>query len=200
MDVRGWVYVITNEAMPGLVKIGFSRKDPKLRAAELGGTGSPCPYVVEYDALLPQPQEVESRIHLALAHCRIQSQADTPVGTEWFRCSRDVAVEAIQRLTERTRLLESHRGGPGGRSVNPDEMSREQESFYEMALRARRALLSRGDSWTLAKRSLLLSHRQSARRFYPGEYTYDGSATIKGFAIKNRETPWVRLEDVEFVD
>lgn len=33
--MRGWVYVISNPTIPGLVKIGFSTKDPLLRAEEL---------------------------------------------------------------------------------------------------------------------------------------------------------------------
>jgi hypothetical protein len=47
--MKGWVYVITNLAMPGLVKVGYSRKDPELRAAELNSTGTPHPFVVEYE-------------------------------------------------------------------------------------------------------------------------------------------------------
>ena len=43
--MKGWVYVISNQAMPDLVKVGFSTKDPTLRASELNHTGSPHPYV-----------------------------------------------------------------------------------------------------------------------------------------------------------
>ncbi|KFC76184.1 GIY-YIG nuclease family protein [Massilia sp. LC238] len=45
--MKGWVYVITNKAIPDLVKVGYSRKDPELRAAELNNTGAPHPYMVE---------------------------------------------------------------------------------------------------------------------------------------------------------
>jgi len=38
--MKGWVYVITNKAMPSLVKVGFLTKDPGLRAKELGNTGT----------------------------------------------------------------------------------------------------------------------------------------------------------------
>ena len=31
----GWVYVFSNESMPGLIKIGQSAADPDLRAFEL---------------------------------------------------------------------------------------------------------------------------------------------------------------------
>jgi len=38
--MKGWVYVISNKAMSGLVKVGYSTKDPELRAAELSHTAS----------------------------------------------------------------------------------------------------------------------------------------------------------------
>jgi len=49
--MKGWVYIIANKAMPGLVKVGYSMKDPELRAAELNNTGSPHPYVLETEEI-----------------------------------------------------------------------------------------------------------------------------------------------------
>lgn len=85
---KGWVYVITNPAIPGLVKIGFSLKDPKLRAKELGNTGVPHPYCVEYEALVVEPFSIEQRAHTTLKAHR--------EGKEWFRCSVDLAVSAVK--------------------------------------------------------------------------------------------------------
>jgi len=92
MNIRGWVYVISNPAMPGLVKVGFSRKDPQLRADELSGTGCPQPYQVEYDVLVIAPQEVEQAIHQ-----RLIGKRD---GKEWFRCSLSEAIAAITAVSE----------------------------------------------------------------------------------------------------
>jgi T5orf172 domain len=64
--IRGWVYVIANQALPGLLKIGFSTKDPALRALELDSTGVPHPYVVVYDALVREPRDIEQRVHTEL--------------------------------------------------------------------------------------------------------------------------------------
>ena len=85
---KGWVYVITNPAMPGLVKIGFSLKDPELRARELGHTGIPHPYRVEYEALVFEPFSIEQRAHTALKAHR--------EGKEWFRCGVDIAVSVVK--------------------------------------------------------------------------------------------------------
>ena len=65
--MNGWVYVISNKAMLGLVKVGYTTKDPELRADELNHTGSPYPYIVEYEVLIEDPYQVEQRVHRRLA-------------------------------------------------------------------------------------------------------------------------------------
>ena len=78
--MRGWVYIISNKSMPGLVKVGYSMKDPEERAEELDHTGTPHPYVVEYDILIEgELYQVEQRIHHNLS-CYLE-------GKEWFRCT-----------------------------------------------------------------------------------------------------------------
>jgi len=93
VSVRGWVYVITNKAMPDLVKVGYSTKDPVLRAKELDGTGVPHAFEVVYDALVSDPREVEQRAHKVLAEFR--------EGKEWFRCSIEVSVRAIKESADK---------------------------------------------------------------------------------------------------
>ncbi|WP_408602562.1 GIY-YIG nuclease family protein [Paraburkholderia guartelaensis] len=96
--IRGWVYVITNKAMPDLVKIGYSIKDPALRAKELASTGVPEPYKVQYDILVLQPREVEQRVHVALAELK--------AGKEWFKCTVSHAIGTIVRIAGSDALLE----------------------------------------------------------------------------------------------
>lgn len=67
MSIRGWVYVLSNKAMPGLVKVGYSTKDPVLRIDELSGTGLPYAFELEYDALVGEPRDVEQKVHKRLA-------------------------------------------------------------------------------------------------------------------------------------
>lgn len=86
--MKGWVYVISNKAMPDVIKVGFSTKDPKQRAVDLG-TGSPYPYYVDYEALVDAPREIEKKAHAVLAFLR--------EGKEWFRCDVSVAVRAVQQ-------------------------------------------------------------------------------------------------------
>lgn len=97
--MRGWIYVITNKAMPGIVKIGYSMKDPRLRADELNHTGSPYPYEVEYEVLIEEPSQFERNVHLRLK--------DYSVGKEWFNCALDDAVRAIRNLGGKSIIYEN---------------------------------------------------------------------------------------------
>ena len=49
----GLIYVLTNEAMPGLVKIGITGSDPNSRADQLYTTGVPVPFTVEFAGEVP---------------------------------------------------------------------------------------------------------------------------------------------------
>ncbi|MHB8088851.1 MAG: GIY-YIG nuclease family protein [Anaerolineaceae bacterium] len=99
MKVRGWIYVITNKAMPGLVKIGYSTKDPFLRAKEFDGTGTPHPYNVIYDALVLEPREIEQKVHSILK--------DKREGKEWFRCSIKDSIKAIRSASIDRQIIET---------------------------------------------------------------------------------------------
>ena len=90
MGVRGWVYVLSNKAMPGLVKIGFSTKDPSLRAEELNGTSLPHPFTLEYDVLVINPYELEQKIHDHIGEFR--------EAKEFFKLTVSDAVAAVRKV------------------------------------------------------------------------------------------------------
>ena len=97
--MKGWVYIFSNKAMPDLLKVGFSRKDPTLRAIELQNTGVPHPYVVEYDALVEEPYLVEQKVHKLLK--------DHHEDKEWFRCNVTEAIIAIRKVSNSSLIHES---------------------------------------------------------------------------------------------
>ena len=103
MVTRGWVYVITNKAMTDLVKVGFSTKDPVLRAREFDATGVPHRYEVVFDVLVSNPREVEQRAHRRLADC-LEAK-------EWFRCSVKRAIEEIRASAGDILQETTHRSG-----------------------------------------------------------------------------------------
>lgn len=86
------VYVLTNPAMPGLVKIGQTgRRDANRRIAELYSTGVPVPFILEYACKVPNAEEVERALHRAFAPNRVNPRR------EFFRIEPDQAI-AILRL------------------------------------------------------------------------------------------------------
>lgn len=98
MTARGWIYVMVNRAMPGLVKVGYSMKDPVIRAKDFEGSGVPHPFIVAYEALLPSPRKIEQ-----LVHRELQSRREAK---EWFKCDPSVAIAAVQRAASGTIILE----------------------------------------------------------------------------------------------
>lgn len=86
------VYVLTNPAMPGLVKIGStSQTDHATRVSQLYTTGVPVPFDIEYACKVSNHVEVEAALHTAFAPQRINQRR------EFFRIEPDQAI-AILRL------------------------------------------------------------------------------------------------------
>ena len=98
--MKGWVYILSNKAMPNLVKVGFSTKDPELRADQLHTTGVHC-FVVEYDALVNEPFSVEQKTH-ALLKAYHENK-------EWFRCDVTTAIIAVRQAANGSIILESNK-------------------------------------------------------------------------------------------
>ena len=71
------VYVLTNPAMEGLVKIGkTSQKDIKDRMQQLYTTGVPFPFECEYACYVDDCAKVESAFHLAFGNTRINPKRE----------------------------------------------------------------------------------------------------------------------------
>ena len=76
---RGCVYVMTNESMPGLVKIGGTSRDAEDRAAEIFQTGVPTPFDVSAIFDSPDWESLEAAAHKAFEEQRVSK------GREFFR-------------------------------------------------------------------------------------------------------------------
>lgn len=112
---RGWVYVMDNEAMPKVVKVGFTLDDPVNRAWELRSTGNPYAYIVRYHALVDNPRGLEQAVHKKLDQFREEG--------EWFGVSLVQAIAAIRYSAVRILFEdESPRWHP--RQPTPSEASR----------------------------------------------------------------------------
>ena len=86
----GFVYVLTNPSMPGLVKIGHTTRASADRIAELSrSTGIPVAFELVFDNFVSHSAQIERRVHAALADYRVTSNR------EFFSVSTNVAIKAI---------------------------------------------------------------------------------------------------------
>ena len=89
-----WIYFATNASMPGLLKIGFTRRSPADRLTELDTTGVPQPFEVAYVACVNHAQTLESNLHLRLSHARVRG------GREFFAVELEKARAALVEICE----------------------------------------------------------------------------------------------------
>ena len=83
------VYVLTNEAMPGLIKIGYTNVDLASRVRQLYSTGVPLPFEVFYACEVKNGLLVENKLHDAFGDHRISK------GREFFRLAPERAKAAL---------------------------------------------------------------------------------------------------------
>lgn len=87
------VYVLTNPAMPGLVKIGrTSESDANDRIAQLYTTGVPVPFNLEYACKVANSREVEQALHFAFGPQRVNPKR------EFFRIDPEQAMVILRLL------------------------------------------------------------------------------------------------------
>ena len=89
----GWVYVLANESMPGVYKIGMTQTSPEKRAKEISSaTGVPSPFIVVSSFRSDSPFEHEKKIHQLLSRHRISQ------GREFFKTTLDVIDDICQQV------------------------------------------------------------------------------------------------------
>lgn len=84
------VYVLTNEAMEGLVKIGRTTTNVEQRIRELDNTSLPLPFQCFYAGEVANSALVEGKLHRIFADKRIRNNR------EFFRIDPNQVREAIQ--------------------------------------------------------------------------------------------------------
>jgi hypothetical protein len=90
----GFVYVLSNRSMPGMVKIGKTTRDPRTRAGELFASGVPTPFVIEATIESPNIDETEVTVHRLLGAHRVNKKR------EFFQVSVPEAVNALRRAVD----------------------------------------------------------------------------------------------------
>ncbi len=89
---NGIIYILSNPAMPGIVKIGKTTRDVELRLNELYQTGTPLPFECVYAARVEDESKVERALHLAFDPQRVNPRR------EFFSIQPEQAVTIIELL------------------------------------------------------------------------------------------------------
>ena len=119
----GTVYLLTNEAMPGLVKIGkTTSEDPQVRMGSLYTTGVPVPFECVLAMKVEDPTAVEHALHIAFGPNRVNPRR------EFFRIDPEQSVALLKLL--------------GSEDVTP-QVNRENEEISDAERNASKALKSR---------------------------------------------------------
>ena len=90
--MEGSVYVLTNPAMPNMVKIGKTTRDVELRLADLYSTGVPLPFECEYAAKVKDVDKTEKAFHTAFEPSRVNPKR------EFFNINPEQAIAVLSLM------------------------------------------------------------------------------------------------------
>jgi hypothetical protein len=93
------VYILTNESMPGYIKIGFTTCPIEGRLKQLDRTGVPLPFEVYYAATVQNAEIEEKWLHSIFADRRVRSSR------EFFKMNPEYAALALKRVEIREELV-----------------------------------------------------------------------------------------------
>lgn len=90
---EGIVYILTNPAMPGLVKIGMTTRDEvMIRMNELYSTGVPLPFECSFAGRVSDVKKVEQAFHTAFGPYRINPSR------EFFEIEDEQAIALLELM------------------------------------------------------------------------------------------------------
>ena len=132
---EGTVYVLTNPAMPGMVKIGKTTRDVSFRLADLYSTGVPLPFECEYAALVKDVDETEKAFHIAFHPNRVNPRR------EFFNIKSEQAIILLKQMAiEDVTPLVQEKANQIDLEALPSvekfkKLRRPNQNFFEMGLK-----------------------------------------------------------------
>ena len=93
---KGFVYILDNPSLEGMVKIGATTKKPSKRCWELSSSTSiPTPFNIVYSQPSMNPFKVESIVHTILDEYRVNKNR------EFFKVDIDKTINLIEDIENR---------------------------------------------------------------------------------------------------
>ena len=88
-----WVYILSNPSLPNMIKIGYTKNEPEVRAKQISAsTGVALPYKVEWAFQCFNGEQLEQEVHRELETYRVNQNR------EFFDIPLVEAQEAIEKL------------------------------------------------------------------------------------------------------
>ena len=137
------VYVLTNPAMPGLVKVGKTTQlEVEDRMKQLFGTGVPVPFDCAFACQVKDATEVEKSLHFAFGNTRVNPNR------EFFRIEpeRVIAILKLLKIEDITVKFEAQldaKASPIDRQSSEalKRRMRPRMNFYELGIPANSILM-----------------------------------------------------------
>jgi len=98
-EIKGFVYILINSSLPGMVKIGMTEKDPVDRAAQLSTTAIPHPFEVYGYVEVADCKRLEKQMHRKLKSKRISRKR------EFFKVSPEYALKLLEKTSGKLEIL-----------------------------------------------------------------------------------------------
>jgi hypothetical protein len=98
------VYILTNEAMPGIIKIGMTTTSVEQRMLGLDTTGVPLPFECYYAARVSDMAKVEKALHEAFGDHRVRKSREF-FNLDPYRAKVILELLAIEEVTPRTDVV-----------------------------------------------------------------------------------------------
>ncbi len=130
---KGFVYVLTNDYMPGVVKIGYTAQSIKERLKELDKTGTPWPFRCHFAIETERYKEIEKLVHEAFAGYRVRENR------EFFKISPEKAVAALRISGAKELMLDDEAVDENGNTIiNPksSEINKKRFDFEKYGIPA----------------------------------------------------------------
>lgn len=91
-----YVYILSNKAMPGLLKIGSTQINPEKRRNDISrGTGIPLEFDVEWAYRCFRAEAIEREVHKKLKEFRVNNKR------EFFRTDLETAIKSIEEIGDK---------------------------------------------------------------------------------------------------
>ncbi|EPO6695902.1 GIY-YIG nuclease family protein [Pseudomonas aeruginosa] len=132
----GYIYLLSNPSMPGLLKIGHTMDLPEQRLRQLNTTGVPLPFILEACFLVDDPESLERAVHTALTpHRPVQNR-------EFFNLSPSQALKLILPLVVQA---------AGAASTEPPKVIHKDHGFSDSEILLLQLLVSAGSHYGMAR-------------------------------------------------